>query len=367
MDVKVAGRFLLKKPLASKEGQVYLGLDTVTLQHVLVCVNGSQDPRVNEKWKYERDVLEKVGLHPGFINYVYSSFQDHSSVFVTSFPGDSLAKVCQRLSSGISLKTLYMIADQMLERLEFLQILGIVYGNLNPAAISIEKFEGTEMLRFIDFSSAKFYPQVKRSDGSKTRFTGILRYASIRGHQGQELAWKDDLECMSYTLVYLAKGRLPWIDAPGNTPKEKSAAVLQMKLTTSEEEICKGLPSVFTEFMTKVRNLDVNERPNYAEFRNMFKTAAKSQGIVMDGIFDLCETDKLPKLEKVLTCGPNSVLETGMPTQLTQSAVIARRSLTKGEAHHAGATKMDVNTLYGGQNPLLTRLKARNRAKRLSF
>lgn len=361
--LKVAGRFILKNPMgATKDGQVYLGLDTVTMQHARVCVNGSQDSHVSEKWKHETEMLQKVGPHPGFTNLVYSSFQDHSAVFVTSFPGDTLAQICLQHENGLSMKTLYTIADQMLERFDFLHEIGLVYGNVNPATISIEKFEGTEILRLIDFSSARCYPDNKKADGAKLRFSGCLRYASIRTHQGQELSWKDDLESMAYMLVYLAKGRLPWMDAPGNTPKEKSNSVLQMKLGTEESEICRDLPPVFAEFMSKVRNLQVGEKPNYLEYRQMFADAAKSQQIVIDGGFNLSsKSEKLPKLEKTMTNKPFSPLKQNQG-KMTQSAVLARAALPNG-----GTVKMDVTTIYGGKNPLLTRLKFKNRAKRLSF
>lgn len=77
----------------------------------------------------------------------------------------------------------------------------------------IGPIDDTDTFHLIDFGLSKKYLD---SNGNhvKLKFgkdiTGTLRYCSRRTHLGQEQSRRDDLESLGYTLIYLAKGVLPW-------------------------------------------------------------------------------------------------------------------------------------------------------------
>ena len=89
---------------------------------------------------------------------------------------------------------------------------------------------------------------------------GTLPFASINGQQGNAQSRRDDLESLVYTIIYSALGDLPWNSkATGNNVK----AVLHKKTSITAKELCDGLPAPFCNFVTHVRSLGFDEKPDY--------------------------------------------------------------------------------------------------------
>jgi hypothetical protein len=83
---------------------------------------------------------------------------------------------------------------------------------------------------------------------------------SINGQQGYTQSHHDDLESLIYSIVYAAHGDLPWTRSSMHSNHE---AVLQMKLLTTIEELCEGLPTFFCNFVSHVHSLDFNRKLDY--------------------------------------------------------------------------------------------------------
>jgi casein kinase 1 len=86
---------------------------------------------------------------------------------------------------------------------------------------------------------------------------GTLPFTSIDGQQGHAQSRRDDLESLAYTILFLARGDLPW---SGLSDRE---AVLQKKLSTTLGELCAGLPAPFRKFVDHIRSLGFEEKPDY--------------------------------------------------------------------------------------------------------
>ena len=86
---------------------------------------------------------------------------------------------------------------------------------------------------------------------------GTLPFTSIIGQQGGTQSRRDDLESLAYTIIYLARGKLPWTSCHG------AKAVLQKKLGVPIEELCQGIPTPFCDFVTYVHSLGFDEKPDY--------------------------------------------------------------------------------------------------------
>lgn len=84
---------------------------------------------------------------------------------------------------------------------------------------------------------------------------GTPRYASLNTHNGLEQSRRDDFETLSYMLVYLYRGSLPWIGLDGRNRQEKYINIKYNKEMTTVEELCKGLPPEFLEFVQYARTM----------------------------------------------------------------------------------------------------------------
>jgi serine/threonine protein kinase len=89
---------------------------------------------------------------------------------------------------------------------------------------------------------------------------GTLPFTSVNGQQGHAQSRRDDLESLAYTIICSAHGDLPWTNS---STQRGQKAVLQKKLSITVEELCEGLPAPFCKFISHVRSLGFDEKPDY--------------------------------------------------------------------------------------------------------
>lgn len=89
---------------------------------------------------------------------------------------------------------------------------------------------------------------------------GTLPFASINCQQGFTQSRRDDLESLAYTIIYSALGDLPWTS---DSPDHNEKAILRNKKSISAEDLCEGLPAPFCKFVTYVRSLGFDQKPDY--------------------------------------------------------------------------------------------------------
>lgn len=112
----------------------------------------------------------------------------------------------------------------------------------------------------IDFGLAKRYRDPKTGlhipyrDGKS--LTGTARYASINTHLGIEQSRRDDLESLGYVLVYFLRGELAWQGLKAKTMKEKYEKIMEKKISTQIEILCKGFPgTIYNKYKRKSKFL----------------------------------------------------------------------------------------------------------------
>lgn len=127
-----------------------------------------------------------------------------------------------------------MLADQLLQRIEFLHNNNFIHRDIKPdnflmgkklskGAKSIK--DKSHILYMIDFGLAKRYRDPKTGEHipfkDKKDLTGTVRYASLNTHLGYEQSRRDDLESIGFLFVYFLKGSLPWQGLAARTKDQK--------------------------------------------------------------------------------------------------------------------------------------------------
>jgi len=118
------------------------------------------------------------------------------------------------------------------------------------------------------------------------RLTGTARYASINTHIGIEQARRDDLECLGYTLIYLAKGGLSWQGIKDSDKKEKYNKIGDKKSKTPTVTLCEGLPQEFVNYMNYCLSLSFEDKPDYTSLKKLFRNLFIKSNFQLNFSFD---------------------------------------------------------------------------------
>ena len=57
------------------------------------------------------------------------------------------------------------------------------------------------------------------------------------------------MESLAYVLIYLMKGKLPWQNIKAKTKHERYHKIMQTKMSTSSDVLCRYLPSEIINLM----------------------------------------------------------------------------------------------------------------------
>jgi hypothetical protein len=131
-----------------------------------------------------------------------------------------------------------------------------------------------KILYIIDYGLAKRYRDPKSKQHipykDKKNLTGTGRYASLNTHLGIEQSRRDDLECLCYSMIYMAKGKLPWQGIRATDKQTKYHKIFLSKKGMAIEKLCEGLPAIFCDFMGYIRSLKFDDRPDYEQIKKWF-------------------------------------------------------------------------------------------------
>lgn len=289
MELRVGGKFRVGRKIGSGSfGQIYIGSNIQTSEEIAIKLEktSSRHPQLI----YESRIYRILFGGSGIPTVHWVGVEGQYNVMVMDLLGPSLEDLFKFCGQRFSVKTTLMIAEQIITRLEFMHEKGLLHRDVKPDNFLIGLRHNESQIYAIDFGLAKQYRDPKTGEHITYKegksLTGTARYASIFTHSGIEQSRRDDLEGLGYVLMYFLRGSLPWQGLQGNNRKEKYRNIMDRKVGTPVEELCQGYPVEFANFITYVRSLRFEEKPDYTYVKIMFKDLLLREGHQYDFVHD---------------------------------------------------------------------------------
>lgn len=101
-----------------------------------------------------------------------------------------------------------------------------------------------------------------------------------------EQSRRDDMESLGYVMLYFCRGSLPWQGLKAATKKQKYDRIMEKKMTTPTEVLCRGFPNEFAIYLNYTRSLRFDDKPDYSYLRKIFRDLFVREGFQYDYVFD---------------------------------------------------------------------------------
>ena len=282
---------VIKKIGQGSFGRIYTCQDILTNE--LFAMKVEQNSIQNNVLETEAKYLSYLKGF-GIPELKYFNCNEKYHILIETLLDKSLENLYAESHGNFNLKDISMIGIQVLDRLEYIHNKNVIHRDIKPDNFVIGKNKDKNIIYIIDFGLAKKYRNSKTLEHipfkMTKRLTGTARYASINALKGGEQSRKDDLESLSYMLLYFLKGRLPWQGVPGMTKGEKYKKIYYMKKNIDTEKLFENLPEEFKEFYLYIKQLEFEQEPDYNYCRKLFiNVIEKKLGEINDNFFTWCK------------------------------------------------------------------------------
>ncbi|KAF9004781.1 kinase-like domain-containing protein [Cyathus striatus] len=169
-----------------------------------------------------------------------------------------------------------------LNAIQYIHSQGFIHRDIKPSNFVLGRGYKSHVVHLVDFGLTRRWrtvtdetPAALRAGG---RIIGTPHYVSTFTHLGQEQTRRDDLHALTYTILFLVCGSLPWSCVKGGTKEHSSRRILEKKRSWTAARLCEDLPNELQLFSSHCLCLAINEVPDYQTLRTLLATLAIREG-----------------------------------------------------------------------------------------
>ncbi|XP_054765898.1 casein kinase I [Lytechinus pictus] len=179
---------LVRKIGSGSFGDIYLGIHVLNGEEVAVKLESEKAK--HPQLLYESKLYKILHGGPGIPQMKWFGQGHDYNIMVMELLGPSLEDLFNFCSRKFTMKTVLMLADQMIARIEYVHLKNFIHRDIKPDNFLMGIGRHCNQLFLIDFGLAKKFKDSRSKQHIQYRedknLTGTARYASINAHLGIE-------------------------------------------------------------------------------------------------------------------------------------------------------------------------------------
>ena len=252
---------------------IYSGINIETNESVAIKLESRNIKEENQLLPNEIFYLYKLRHSPGIVRIITTGRTKKYNILIEPLLGSTLYSLYLDHNKNFTLKDICLISLQCITRLESVHNKGIIHCDIKPENFSIG-LKDKRIIYLIDFGLSKKY----RSDRTKRHIQfnitktmcGTARYASMNALSGLQLSRRDDLESLSYMILYFLLKKLPWQGITAKNLEKRYKKIYDKKAELEKWDKFKELPTQIQNFVKYCRSLGFSQDPDYKLMKSYF-------------------------------------------------------------------------------------------------
>uniref|UniRef100_A0A8C2NBK9 non-specific serine/threonine protein kinase n=1 Tax=Capra hircus TaxID=9925 RepID=A0A8C2NBK9_CAPHI len=271
----VGGKYKLVRKIGSGSfGDIYLAINITNGEEVAVKLE-SQKAR-HPQLLYESKLYKILQGGVGIPHIRWYGQEKDYNVLVMDLLGPSLEDLFNFCSRRFTMKTVLMLADQMISRIEYVHTKNFIHRDIKP----------DNFLMGIGRHCNKVILIMENKPELFQKISYVINEHLIPCVSYKRNSTKYDMESLGYVLMYFNRTSLPWQGLKAATKKQKYEKISEKKMSTPVEVLCKGFPAEFAMYLNYCRGLRFEEAPDYMYLRQLFRILFRTLNHQYDYTFD---------------------------------------------------------------------------------
>jgi casein kinase I family protein HRR25 len=161
------------------------------------------------------------------------------------------------------------------------------------------------------------------------------------------------MESLGYVMLYFCRGSLPWQGLKAATKKQKYDRIMEKKMTTPTDVLCRGFPNEFAIYLNYTRSLRFDDKPDYSYLRKIFRDLFVREGFQYDYVFDWTVYKYQKNAQAIQQAAGNTAQAAqGDPKDAQQAAARkdTQQALPRGTRKQITGETPDTNRAVGGSD-----------------